>query len=110
MQEIHRDLLSCLITFLKVLGAMILLFPFGWVFILLGVLPELKCAVHEQLLEKKILQRQKVLIEQVFFSREFPRGFLIKKRFFSRRLQGERRYFRLIVCGFPRLLLPAILL
>jgi len=31
---------------------------------------------------KNIMQRQKVLIGQVFFSQEFPRGFLIKKRFF----------------------------
>ncbi|KKG12955.1 MULTISPECIES: hypothetical protein [unclassified Methanosarcina] len=52
MREIYRDLLSCLITFLRLLGAMILLFPFGWVFILLGVLPEPKCTVQRRHLEK----------------------------------------------------------
>jgi len=52
MREIYRDLLSYLVTFLRLLGAMILLFPLGWVFILLGVLPEPKCTVHRRHLEK----------------------------------------------------------
>jgi len=54
MRDIYRDLLSCLITFLRALGAMILLFPLGWVFIFLGVLPEPKCTVHRRHLEKTL--------------------------------------------------------
>jgi hypothetical protein len=61
-------------------------------------------------ISKKYSATSKGIDRTGFFSRGFPREFLFKKRFFSRNLQVEYYYFRLIVCGFPRILLPAILL
>jgi hypothetical protein len=80
MQEIYRDLLSYLITFLRVPGAMILVFLQG------GFSYSSVCCLSQSAqftggVSKKILQRQKVLIEQVF-SLGHSLGFLIKKRFF----------------------------